>query len=360
MTSSVFTILKSLASTVRLAAKDQTLRLFRMLSKLRGTHCLNREETILFCSSLGYEYLAGVPITFELGGKIRQLEIMRRGIVRINRRECLYVDFGSRAAAVDFARPKRHENHVIALWSHPWLGFYHFLAEVTPKICRVREEFGDDLGGAKICFPMIHKKYEKELLDLLRLPQDQVIDSKAVGGVIAAKITIVPMAGWFQKLPNLDLLRKHLMQPEHPGAPKFLYLTRQGRRRCLNDEPIIRRCTELGFTVVKETPRTITEQIELFRDAVVIAGPHGAAFTNMVWAPQGARILEMVPTTFNVAYYENLSASIGHHYTKILCPNGPQATSGDTIDFKADVDLVIDAIEREVKAAAVNQGIHSV
>jgi Glycosyltransferase 61 len=349
------TILKSLASSAKLAAKDRVLRILSALSKMRGVHCLTREETISFCASLGHEYAAGVPITFERSGEIRQLEVMASGIVRVNRRECLYTDFGNRAATVDFARPKRREDHVIALWSHAtWLGFHHFLAEVTPKICRVIEEHGKDLGGAKLCYPMIHRRYEKELLGMLGIREDQVIDSKAVGGVVAEKLTIVPMAGWFRGNPNVELLRKYLMPLATARGPELLYLARMGRRRCLNDAAIVARCLELGFTVVDESSRTIPVQIELYRDAKVLVGPHGSAFTNMVWAAPGARIVEMIPTTFDVEYHEHLAASLGHHHTKIACVNGPKARSGVTIDFNADVPFVIEAIECEVKAARQN------
>lgn len=346
------TLLKSLVSSAKLAAKDRTLRILSMLSKMRGVYCLTRDETILFCASLGHEYIAGHPMSLRLGGEIRDLEVMACGIVRVNRRECLYTDFGNRAATIDFARPTRREDHVIALWSHAtWLGFHHFLAEVTPKICRIIQEHGQDLGGAKLCYPVIHRRYEKEILGMLGIREDQVIDSKTVGGVIAEKVTFVPMAGWFRGNPNVDLLRKHLMQPAQAKGPELLYLARTGRRRCLNDTAIKQRCLELGFTIVDESSRTIAEQIELYRDAKVLVGPHGSAFTNMVWASPGARIVEMIPSTFDVEYHEHLAASLGHHHTKIACANGPIAKSGVTIDFNADVPVVIEAIEREVKAA---------
>lgn len=356
MPSQLPTLIKSFMSSAKLAAKDRALRLLSALSKMRGTNCLTRDETISLCESLGHTYTAGVPITFELGVEIRHLEVMSCGIVRINRRDCLYTDFGTRAATVDFSRPKRREDHVIALWSHAtWLGFHHFLAEVTPKICRIMEDHGKDLGGAKLCFPMIHRRYEKELLDMLGIREEQVIDSKAVGGVIAGKVTVIPMAGWFRGNPNVELLRKHLMPPATTKSPEFLYLARMGRRRCLNDGAIIERCLELGFTLVDESSRTIPEQIELYRNAKVLAGPHGSAFTNMVWAAPGARIVEMIPSTFDVEYHEHLAASLGHHHTKIACANGPRATSGVMIDFNADVPLVIEAIEREVKAARADK-----
>lgn len=352
MSSSLPTLLKSLASTGKLTTKDQALRLLSVLSKMRGVHCLTRDETIAFCANLGLNYAAGVPLTFELGEKIQHLEVMGSGIVRINRRECLYTDFGNRAATVDFSHPQRRENHIIALWSHAtWLGFHHFLSEVTPKICRIMEEFGNEMGGAKLCFPMIHRRYEKELLAMLGVRDDQVIDCKTACGIIANKLTVIPMAGWFQGNPNVELLRKYLMPPAKAKGPEFLYLERVGRRRCLNDRVIVERCLELGFTVIDESSRTILEQIDLYRDAKVLVGPHGSAFTNMVWAEPGARIVEMIPSTFDVEYHEHLAASLGHHHTKVACSNGPRATSGVMIDFEADVPFVIEAIEREVKAS---------
>lgn len=343
------TIIKSLAATTKNAAKENTLRVLSALSKMRGANCLSRDQTIALCNELGYKYSAGLPTEFILGGGISALEVMACGVVRINQRDCLYTDFGNRAAAVDFARPRRREDHVIALWSHPWLGFHHYLSELLPKVCKIIEEYGKDLAGAKLCYPMIHRKYETELLRMLGIPEDRVIDSRASGGVIANKLTIIPMAGWFQGNPNVDLLRKYLMPPAATSGPELLYLARAGRRRCLNDAPIIARCKELGFVVVDESSRTIPEQIDLYRHAKVLAGPHGSAFTNMIWAPLGARIIEMIPTTFNVHYHEHLAKSLGHRHTMISCDNGPVASSGVKIDFNADVASVITTIEKEVR-----------
>ena len=107
--------------------------------------------------------------------------------------------------------------------------------------------------------------------------------------------------------------------------------------------------------MIDESSRTIPEQIELYRDANVLVGPHGSAFTNMVWAQPGARIVEMIPSTFDVAYHEHLAASLGHHHTKIACANGPKARSGVTIDFNADVPVVIETIERETRTALASR-----
>jgi hypothetical protein len=335
------TIVKSLGASTKDFAWESMLKLLAMASRARGAECLSRDQTIALCKDLGLSYVPGEPTTFEIGGEIKSLEVMRCGVVRVNRRACLFTDFGNRSAGIDFAKPKMKIDHALAVWSHPWLGFHHFLSELFPKICRLREVLGSDLGGAHICYPMIHRKYEKDLLEMLDLPEGRVIDCRQARGVIADKITIVPMAGWFRGNPNAELLRSQLLPASDTKGPERLYLARGGRRRCLNDAPIIERCKELGFVVVDESPRTISEQIELYRDAKILFGPHGSAFTNMVWAESGAHIIEMVPTTFDVSYHQGLTKSLGHRYTKISCANGPTASSGVTIDFEADVEGVI-------------------
>ncbi|MEO8617238.1 MAG: glycosyltransferase family 61 protein [Luteolibacter sp.] len=335
------TVIKSVAASAKESVRESLLKLLAAASSARGANCLSRDETVILCKQLGYDYQPGEPTTFTLNHPIDSLEIMRCGVVRLNHKHCLYTDFGNRAAAIDFARPKLHVDHVLAVWSHRWLGFHHFLSELFPKICRLRNELGYDLGGARICYPKIHRRYESELLEMLDLPKDRVVDTWEVGGVVAEKLTIVPMAGWFQGNPNADLLRQQLIPPAHQKGPERLYLSRSGRRRCLNDKAIIERCKELGFVVVDESSRTIAEQISLYRDARILFGPHGSAFTNMVWAAPGAHIIEMIPSTFDVTYHAGLTRSLGHRYTKIACPNGPTATSGVTIDFNAEIETVL-------------------
>lgn len=349
MKAPLFTILKSLSATAKENARERVLRLLSTASRMRGADCLNPNDTAELCRSLGYEFTAGEPTTFETGGGIRKLEVMRCGVVRVNAESCLYTDLGNRAATLDFAKPSLKIDHALAVWSHRWLGFHHYLTELFPKICKLRETMGEDLGGAKICYPMIHRRYEKDLLDLLKLPKEQVIDCYGAGGVVADRITVVPMAGWFGGNPNANLLREQFLSTESSGGgPELLYLTRSGRRRCLNDEPLIERCKALGFETIDESSRSIRDQMELFKNARILIGPHGSAFSNMVWARPGVHVIEMMPTTFDVAYHRELTKSLGHRYTKISCENGCLASTGVTIDYQVNLDQAIRTAEAAV------------
>lgn len=342
--------LSSLAASAKESLREQFLKALAASSKLRGAECLDREQTISYCNQIGYTYEAGEPTTFELGEQLHKIELMRCGVVRLNGSKCLYTDFGNRAAAIDFSRGAHQQEHVIAVWSHRWLGFHHYLTELFPKICRLRETLGKDFGGAKICYPMIHRRYEKELIELLEIKPENVIDCWQSGGIFAKKLTIIPMAGWFGGNPNADLLYKQFVTNDPVIGPERLYLTRSGRRQCLNDKALIDRCKAMNFEIIDETSRSIQDQIKLYQNAKILVGPHGSAFSNMVWSKPGLHVIEMVPTTFDVEYHKKLSYSLGHNYTKISCDNGRHATTGVTIDFDVDLDHAIRIVESATAA----------
>jgi len=333
--------IKILTSDTKAYFKEKTLWILEKISHLRGLRCLSPAETSQYCSALGVKITPGKETIFKKGNGIKELSILSCGIGRINK-YIIFTDFGNREALLDFKHTKIHYDHAVALWSHKWLGFYHFLAEVAPKICLLQENYGKSLDGIMLCYPKINKQYEREILSLLEVPEEKIHDTLLSGPVTTDCLSVVPMPGWFKVPPNIDLLRRRLLrEPKKHSGGSFLYLKRSGRRKCINEVDYLPELIEMGYQLVDENPRSISDQITLFRDAKVIIGPHGSAFTNMIWAPPGARIIEMVPTGFDVSYHSSLSAACCHDYKKLSCNNGRQSTNAVFVDFIADASSVI-------------------
>jgi hypothetical protein len=59
-------------------------------------------------------------------------------------------------------------------------------------------------------------------------------------------------------------------------------------------------------------------QINLFRDAEFVAGPHGAAFANMQFTPAGARAL-VLENEWDHAFMLEMLIQAGHLADKIVC-----------------------------------------
>lgn len=58
----------------------------------------------------------------------------------------------------------------------------------------------------------------------------------------------------------------------------------------------------------------------LFSKAAIIAGPHGAGFTNMIFSGRGTQILEFMPVSYPNICYWHLSELLGNSYTLIPSP----------------------------------------
>jgi capsular polysaccharide biosynthesis protein len=64
---------------------------------------------------------------------------------------------------------------------------------------------------------------------------------------------------------------------------------------------------------------SIEETANLFSKARVIVGPHGAGFTNMIFAPKGIDIIEFMPIESPNVCYWHLSEMLGNRYHMVEC-----------------------------------------
>ena len=59
------------------------------------------------------------------------------------------------------------------------------------------------------------------------------------------------------------------------------------------------------------------EQIHLFKNAKIIIGPHGAAFTNIIFSNPGLKIIELIPRTHSSIKCEKFSNLLNFNYTRV-------------------------------------------
>jgi hypothetical protein len=116
-----------------------------------------------------------------------------------------------------------------------------------------------------------------------------------------------------------------------PKQDRRIFITRAMRssnrvRRLLNHEEIEDIAVRHGFEIICSEKLPLAEQVALFSEAAVIAGPHGAGFTNIVFAPPNARVIEMMGPRFNEdqlgAHFRTLARLLGQQHTRIVAdPN---------------------------------------
>jgi len=129
---------------------------------------------------------------------------------------------------------------------------------------------------------------------------------------------------------------------EAPGD-RLIYLARRGetRRPMVEAEQVINIAEELGFEIVAAETLSLLDQVRLFASARGIAGPPGAAFTNLMWAPPGTRVLTIFKQDINGPTFFDLSFLRGqqHRWLQARSIAGFESVSIVTSPFSVDVDL---------------------
>ena len=142
---------------------------------------------------------------------------------------------------------------------------------------------------------------------------------------------------------------------EHPNPTRWLYIARPGGwRRRIPTEPAIRKMLEgYGFEAVNPGSLSFSDQIETFREAHIVVGPHGTAMTNSVFMNPGGAMIEMTHEQRVIIAFHEVACMAGLHFSCVVgdmleTPGQPPLFS----DFTVDVDAVEEAVKAAIAATS--------
>ena len=140
----------------------------------------------------------------------------------------------------------------------------------------------------------------------------------------------------------LDFFRERVL-PDRPSVrSKRILISRRTAsrgRRVLNMDAVSAALAELGFEEHALEQYSIQQQIELFHDAEIVVGPHGAGLTNMLFAPHGTRIVELFGTATVMPHYYYMAKSLKNPYL-FLVGNAETQDSDFVVDVAALTALI--------------------
>ena len=112
---------------------------------------------------------------------------------------------------------------------------------------------------------------------------------------------------------SVSLLRSAFCETSGCGERK-VFVTRRGRRMFDNQEEIENTMAALGFEVVDTAPMNIEDEIEFFSGVSFVVANHGAGLTNIIYAPTGAKVIELFSPKWLHDVYFRLAKACGHTY----------------------------------------------
>ena len=183
--------------------------------------------------------------------------------------------------------------------------YFHWLLDGLTRLA-VREKFPE---VTKILIPTNPSKFVIETLRLLNL-EDQAVPAPAECIQPERYYFCSPtaMTGVWNPFGFQWLREKfspHFAEPDS-GPPVFL--TRRGTSRLpSNLAEIEAQFTSKGYQIIDCGTLSVLEQIRALSAAPAIAGLHGAAMTNLLWARPGTPVFELFQPQYLNACYEQIA-----------------------------------------------------
>lgn len=202
--------------------------------------------------------------------------------------------------------------------------YYHWLFEALPRLDYLRRS---GLAIEDIDHFVINQAalpFNLQTLDLLRIPSSKRLhcSKRRVLECETLLVPPMPLARSDKVAPWVCQFLRRTFLPACPAKERGarLYLSRRDAlKRRLADEPAMEKLfSEHGFTIVRPETLSFQDQVSMFAGASLVAGPHGAAFANLVFAPADTRVIELFHPEHQTRVYKDLATELGMSYECIV------------------------------------------
>ncbi len=214
--------------------------------------------------------------------------------------------------------------------------YFHFFADVLSKLWLLEKHHFDKsvpLVISKKTFDTRYFQYfykNTEIKNLKWLVQNE-------GVFIKCKQLYLPNPAPYNKSfwgRTINLVEN--LKSSNPSSRR-LFLTRPAiyRRTISNINSLLPILEQYKFEIVDTGQLTFEEQVKLFSEAGIIAGVHGAAFTNLIFSrTQNLRVLEVMPAERTSGQLYWLAALLGVKYYDCVL-GGPIINSNYEVSVEA-------------------------
>lgn len=188
-----------------------------------------------------------------------------------------------------------------AVISHPGAYvYYHWMVDILPRIGLLNEFCNLEDIEFLVC-DYSELSFQKESFELLGIKTEKIIRCNDNWNFHARfKQLVLPSLAGYHDQPNLfqiNFLRKLFKDNVSDEVPfRKIYLSRKntGRRHIVNESTIIDEIANYGFETIYCEDLNIAQQVKLFSESSIIIGPHGSAFTNIVFCKEQTIIIDIV------------------------------------------------------------------
>jgi capsular polysaccharide biosynthesis protein len=223
--------------------------------------------------------------------------------------------------------------------------YYHWLFDILP-----RWKLLEDAGYTRKDYDYVllgHRpfRFQDETLDRLNVPKEKRLrcNKHFIHHFSRLVVPAMPFPVWRVAPWTCEWVRS--LFPERRGGPERIYISRRSMacRRLVNEAELETRLENLGFVCLQPERMSVADQALSFGAARWVVAPHGAGLANLVFAPRGAKVIEILHPVNQTPCYQNLALACGLNYSSWVGAHtpGPAQPRDREADFTIDVARVV-------------------
>jgi capsular polysaccharide biosynthesis protein len=264
------------------------------------------------------------------------------------------MDYWIRKRGRALPKVERLGRETVSLVSDGHGNYYHWMLDVLPRLAVL------DLESLPQRHFLVSQEspFHRQTLDFLHIPTSSRTAVISQQFYTAPKF-LIPMVRLGVSPENVRFVRHLLLErtglERSPSTNERIYISRRyaTSRRVLNEEELGSILKKHHFRICYLEQLSLKQQILLFHHAAVIMAPHGAAWTNLIFARPGALALEIAPKGLEVArsgayhLYERLAATAGVGYERVtaLISGSSQPHAADLYLDPAEFEKTLQRLE---------------
>jgi capsular polysaccharide biosynthesis protein len=246
-----------------------------------------------------------------------------------------------------FRMPKTRRGTALLLGASNSDNYYHWLLDSMP-----RWKLLQAAGWHDYDFVLLHslpRSFQDETLDWLGVPTAKRLRCSK-GFIHQFERLVVPAMPFptEEVSPWACAWLRSYITANSPG-PEKIFLSRRGvpGRRLVNEMELQTALAERGFVSVEPADLPVMEQAHLLNGARCVVAAHGAALTNLVFAPRGAFLMELFHPQHKNLCYAHLAAVCGHRYASLDGTAIPRNNSCQ-LEYAVDIAAVLKTLDENL------------
>lgn len=227
-------------------------------------------------------------------------------------------------------------------------GYFHWMCRILTKLWVLSSEGIDINSFDNIIVNGPEMGFKNKSMNELGLPLDKILFANENVTYDVEELTIITNVR-YHKAP-LDFITESFLNAgitSEIKIPKVYFSRRKARiRKVRGEELLIAALEKIGFQVIELENYSISEQAQIFKNADIIVGPHGATFANLMFCSEGQKIVEILCNEYvnvNYWFYSNIK-KLNYNYFMAPSEGQDEAKNINRIDISFGAKEVEDLV----------------